>query len=258
MVLVTRKRLSARLNAGVDFRDSVKTLAEFGLGGLMFEAMGDLSPRELSQTGRREIRALLRSSALELEAVALPMRRNIAEREQWDERLARMNAAMAMAFELGVHKVTVTPGGISQDDPRKPLYLDHLRQLADLAEHQGVGLVCEVGLEPAELLIKLIRELSHPSLSLSLAPGRLVATSQNVEAVASSAHDLISIVYATDPEFLGLGQVGQGFTVKWPETVSLLEEINYRGRLTIWPGSQVDLNQTITEMGRRLGATPKF
>jgi len=256
--LVTRKRLSARLNAGVDFRDSVKILAELGLGGLIFEAIGELGPLKLSQTGRREVRALLRSAEIGLDAIALPMRRSIAEREQWDERLFRMNGAMAMAFEMGVRDVLISPGTVSADDTRKSFYLNHFRQLADMAEHQGVRLICDVGLEPAETMTALIRELGHPAVGLSLAPGRLIATGQNVEQVAASAYDLISIVYATDPEFLGLGVARQGLTVNWTETLSLLEEIEYRGRLTIWPETNIDLKLAISEMGRRLGATPEF
>lgn len=256
--MVTRKRLSARLNAGVDFRESVKILADLGLGGLIFEAIGELGPHKLSQTGRREVRALLRSSEIALDAVALPMRRSIAERDQWDERLFRMTGAMAMAFEMGVRDVVVMPGSISQTDPRKPIYSEHLKQMADTAEHHGVRLVCDVGMESAESLISIIREVAHPALALSLAPGRLIAMGQSVEHVASAAHDLVSMVYATDPEFLGLGFAAQGLTVNWQETLSLLEEMDYRGRLTIWPDPQFDLKRTITEMGRRLGATPKF
>ena len=256
--MVTRKRLSARLHAGVDFRDSVKILAELGLGGLIFEAIGPLGPKELSQTGRREVRSLVRSADLELDAIALPMRRNIAERDQWDERLFRMSGAMSMAFEMGVRDVVILPGAVAPKDARLPIYKDNLRQLADTAEHQGVRLVCDIGSEPAEFLTTVVRELAHPALALSLAPGRLIATGQDLDQAATAAHDLISVVYATDPEFLGLGLAGQSLTVNWPDTMSLLEDVGFRGRLTIWPDQQVDLKRTLIEMCRRLGATPKF
>lgn len=256
--LVTRKRLSARLNASFDFRDSVQALAEIGLGGIIIEATGVLGPRELSQTGKREVKALLRSAGLALDAVALPMRRSIAERDQWDDRLFRMQGAMALAYELAAPCVLVSPGATPHDEKRKAIYTEHLGHLAEAAERQGVSLVCEPGMEPVELLREVIRELGHPSLALSLDLGRLTASGQSVEHVAGFTHELVKLVYATDPEFMGAAFGARGRMVNWPETLEVLEEIDYRGRLIIWPDDSIDLKSVIAEMGRRLGATPKF
>lgn len=256
--MVTRKRLSARLNASFEFRVSVQALAELGLGGIVFEATGALAPRELSQTGRREVKALLRSAGLTLDALALPMRRSIAERDQWDDRLFRIQGAFELAYEMGAPCVLVSPGATPHDEQRKALYKEHLGHLAEAAERHGVMLVCEPGMEPVELLGQLIRELGHPSLAISLDPGRLTSSGQSLEQAAAFAHDLVKLVYATDPEFMGASFGGRGRMVNWPKTLEILEEIAYRGRLVIWPDDLIDLKSVISEMGRRLDATPKF
>lgn len=255
---MTRKNLALRIPPGNDLRDAVRAIAMWGLGGALFEAVGPLAPRELSRTGRREIRALLNSGAIMLDGVALPTRRSIGEIEQWDDRLSRMKTAMEMAYELGTRRVCLAPGAVPADEPRKILFQDHLRQLADSAEKSGVTLSCETGLEPSAPLVDTIRAIAHPSLGLSLDPGRLVASGQDVVAVAESAHDLIGIVYTTDPEFQGLGLARRGLAVDWDRLRETLEEIGYRGRLTIWPDASADYLNVVPEMGRRLGATPKF
>ncbi len=253
-----RKNLALRIPPGHDFRDAVRAIAEWGLGGTMVEAIGPLSPRELSRTGRREVRALLASGGISLDAVALPTRRPITEIDQWEDRLFRMKSAMEMAYELGARRVCLAPGGVPVEEPRRLVFQDHLRNLADAAEVHGVILTCEAGLEPFAMLVESVRAVAHPNLALSLDPGRLVASGQDFVAQAESAHDLLGVVYATDPEFQGLGLARRGLTVDWERLGDTLEEIGYRGRLTIWPDASIDPSVVVPEMGRRLKATPKF
>lgn len=255
---MTRKNLAVRIPPGHDIRDAIRSVAEWGLGATVFEAIGPLAPRELSRTGRREIRALLNSGGIALEAVALPMRRSITEIDQWDDRVSRMKSAMEMAYELGTRRVCLSPGAVPADEIRRIVFQDHLRQLADAAEKHGVILTCEVGLAPFATLVESIRDTAHPNLAVSLDPGRLVVSGQDIVTSAESAHDLISLVYATDPEFQGLGLSRRGLAVDWDRLRDTLEEIGYRGRLTIWPDATADLLAVVPEMGRRLKVTPKF
>ena len=255
---MTRKNLALRIPPGYDLRDAVRTIAEWGLGAMAFDAIGPLAPRELSRTGRREIRALMNSGGIALQAVAMPMRRSIVEIDQWDDRVSRMQAAMEMAYELGTGRVCLSPGAVPADEIRRTVFKDHLRQLADAAEEHGVILTCEVGLDPFASLVETVRDAAHPNLSVSLDPGRLVVSGQDVVASAESAHDLIGLVYATDPEFQGLGLARRGQAVDWARLRETLEEISYRGRLTIWPDATADLLAVVPEMGRRLQVTPKF
>lgn len=255
---MTRKNLALRIPPGHDLRLTVRSIAEWGLGGTIFEASGPLSPRELSRTGRREVRALLSSGAIMLDAVALPTRRSIGETEQWDDRVNRIKAAMEMAWELGTRRVCLAPGGVPADEPRRLVFEDHLRQLAAAAEKHGVALTCEAGLEPFVGLVEAIRAANHPNLAVSLDPGRLAASGQDDVTAAESVHDLLGVVYATDPEFQGLGLSRRGMTVHWDRLRETLEEIGYRGRLTIWPDAALEPGDVVAEMGRRLRVSPKF
>lgn len=256
--MITRSQLSVRLAPACEFRASLQALAENGFGGVILEAIGHLGPRELSQTGRREIRALLRSAGLRLDSVALPLRRTIAEKHDWDQRIARLAEAMNLAYELGSSLVSISPGPVPAENAAESTFAIHLRQLAELAEHQGVTLVVEPGIEPADAHVKLIRQIGHPSLGMALDPGRLLLSGQSLEQIASEGHDLIRLLYATDPEFMGLGTFGRGKTVAWEGVRELVEEIGYRQSWTIWPDASLPMIDVACEMGRRLGAIPLF
>lgn len=256
--MLTRKRLAARLASNWDLRLSLQTLAELGLGGTVLEAMGELAPRSLSQTGRREVRALLRSADLELIGLALPMRRSIDERTDWDARLSRLAEAMNLAYELGTRLVCLSPGVAPDADSKGSLFADHLSQLAALAEHHGVMIALESGLESASQLVQTVKSINDPSLRICFDPGRLALSGQNAENVVSEVHNLLSLVYTTDPEFMGMGNLGRGKVVEWPNVMDLLEEAGYRDFLTIWPDATLPVAQVVPEMGRRLGATPHF
>ncbi len=68
--------------------------------GVVLDAIGDLAPERLSETGRRDLRQLLRSVELSLIAVSLPTRRPFDTTDQLEDRLRRAEGAFTMAFEL--------------------------------------------------------------------------------------------------------------------------------------------------------------
>ena len=72
---------------------------------MVVEAIGDLAPHRLGETGRRELRHILRSVEMSLVGLALPTRRPFDTTDQLDERMRRADAAFAMAYELGTKLV---------------------------------------------------------------------------------------------------------------------------------------------------------
>ena len=58
---------------GLSLRRGLEEVRRLGVGGVEVEAVGDLAPANLSHTGRREFRHLLKSHGLELTALACPL-----------------------------------------------------------------------------------------------------------------------------------------------------------------------------------------
>src|SRR5438132_2830708 len=90
-----------------------------GLTGVQVDAVGDLAPDRLSDTGRREFRHLLRSHGLELTALGCPLRHGLDTPTNLEPRIDRIRQVMSLSFDLGPRRVIVEPGRVP-DDPADP------------------------------------------------------------------------------------------------------------------------------------------
>ena len=107
-----RHPLGLRLDPARPIRDQIHEAARLGARGVVIDAIGDLAPQRLSETGRRELRHLLRTLELSLVALSLPTRRPFDTIDQLDERMRRADAAFAMAYELGTNLVLARVGAV--------------------------------------------------------------------------------------------------------------------------------------------------
>src|SRR5206468_12586882 len=84
--------------------------SRLGVGGVQVDAVGDLSPSQLSETGRREFRHLLRAYNLELTALGCPLRRGLDVAEDQQPRLEHVRKVMSLSYDLGP-RVVIVPAG---------------------------------------------------------------------------------------------------------------------------------------------------
>jgi sugar phosphate isomerase/epimerase len=63
---------------GLPLRQGLREIERLGVTGVQVNPGADLAPRTLSQTGRREVRHLLRPHNLELIALGCPLRQRTA------------------------------------------------------------------------------------------------------------------------------------------------------------------------------------
>ena len=171
-----RNPLGLRLDPDRPVRDQIYEAARLGARGVVVDAIGDLAPHRLSETGRREVRHILRTVELSLIAVSLPTRRPFDTTEQLDERLRRAEAAFAMAFELGTDVVLARVGPVPPEDAaaRREVFTGAVRELGLRAEYRGVRLAIETGTEPGEKLRSFLESLAVPSLAASIDPSSLL------------------------------------------------------------------------------------
>src|SRR5207249_945795 len=150
--------------------------ARLGAKGVVLDATGDLAPDRLSETGRRELRHVLRAIELDLIALHLPTRRAFDTEEQLDDRLARAARAFALAYDLGSHLVLARVGGVppEAETSRREVFTRALRELGRRADHRGVRLAVETGAEPGEVLRGVLDALDDPGLAASIDPAALL------------------------------------------------------------------------------------
>ena len=115
-----RHPLGLRLDPNQPARDQIHEAARLGAGGVVLDAIGELAPHRLSETGRREMRHVLRTVELSLVAISLPTRRPFDTTDQLDDRIRRAEAAFAMAYELGTTIVLVRAGAVPPEDEPGP------------------------------------------------------------------------------------------------------------------------------------------
>jgi sugar phosphate isomerase/epimerase len=243
-IAMIRSPLGLRLDPSRPVREQLREAAALGARGVVIDAIGDLAPNRLSETGRRELRHLLRSMEVALVALSLPTRRAFDTMDQLDDRLRRAESAFAMGFELGTSLVLARVGAIppESDANARETFLGAVRELGRRADHRGVRLAIETGPDPGAPLRALLDGFDSPGLATSIDPTALL----------EHGHDPVEVVRARGPwlAHADAGGVGHSTATRdqgarrsglppgaldWEEYLGALEEVGYRGSLTIWP-----------------------
>lgn len=242
-----RSPLGLRLNPSRPIREQIREAATLGAKGVVLDAIGDLAPERLSETGRRDLRQLIRSVELSLVAVSLPTRRPFDTTDQLEDRLRRAEGAFTMAFELGARLVLARMGELppetETDAPRREIWISALRELSRRADHRGVRFTLETGTEPGSALRPILDGLDTIGVAASIDPASLLVRGFDPMETTRNLGPWVAHAYLNDAATAGSPVVvtrgrGMGFppsALDWEEYLGSLEEINYRDFLTIWP-----------------------
>src|SRR5262249_46596279 len=135
-------------------RPALAQAQKLGASGVEFAAAGPLTPGQLSQTGRRELRQLCKSHDLELIAPACPFRKGLQVAGNQEARIDYLKDCLPLAYDLGPGKAVVQAGRVpdKDDDPRGPLMYEALAALGRHGDRIGSRLLLETGAEPGALL----------------------------------------------------------------------------------------------------------
>src|SRR5262245_31274650 len=99
---MNRIKIGVRLESlDLPLRHALDASARLGISGVQMDAIGDLAPDRLSQTGRRELGYLLRARGLELTALGCPLRHGLGVAEGLQPRLDHIKKVLALSFDLG-------------------------------------------------------------------------------------------------------------------------------------------------------------
>ena len=245
-------------------KDQVREAARLGAKGVVLDAAGDLAPDRLSDTGRRELKHLFRSVETPLLALHLPTRRPFDTDDQLEIRLARADGAFALAFELGARlvlaRVGVVPGEDEPEAPDAARFAHALAELARRADHRGVRLAIETEGGPPQALRSVLDALDHPGLAASIDPASLLRAGIDPPSAVVTLGPHVVHAYANDASNpSGAPRIanprGSGYpsgVLDWAEYVGALEEIGYRGPLTIWPDPAFDAASQFAALVARL------
>jgi sugar phosphate isomerase/epimerase len=228
--------------------------------GVELTAAGDLSPQTLSQTGRREVRHLLRSYDLEASAVFCPLRRGLDVAENQQPRIEFIKEVMGLAFDLGPRLVIIQAGKVPEndDDPRLPLFRDALEALTRHGDRAGTTVALDTGLEAGAALRAFIERFDSGSLAANYNPANLLIAGHDPYDAARALAGRIANVHAEDARTITSNRLhrvplGHG-DIDWLQLLATLEEIGYHAYVTATGEDAAKLGAGVQFLLRLIGS----
>lgn len=215
---------------------ALQTAARLGATGIEIDARADIRPKELTDTGRRQLKKWMDDLNLRVAAVRFQTRRGYDVLEDLDRRIDATKEAMRLAYALGA-SVVVNQIGMVPEDPSHPAYSQLQVSLTDLAkygQHVGALLAAETGSEPGHLLAQLLESLTERTIGITYNPANLIANNFSAEDSLRACAPHILLVHARDAvRDLARGRgidvpLGRG-SAEFPEILGFLGERNYSG-----------------------------
>lgn len=238
---MSRLQIGIRLESlGLPLRRALQEAEQLGVGGVQVDAVGDLAPNQLSQTGRREFRHLLRAHNLVLTAVGCPLRHGLDTAENQQARIEHVKNALSLSFDLGPRRLIVQPGRIppEADSPAARRLTESLLALAHHGDRTGTVLALETGLESGEELRRFLERFDTGGLGANFDPANLLMNGFDPYESARALQGRIVHAHARDARQVSSSRSSQEVPlghgdIDWLQLLSVLEEIEYRGWLTI-------------------------
>jgi sugar phosphate isomerase/epimerase len=234
-------KLGIRLESlDLPFRRALAEAEKLGVAGVQFDAVGDLGPDSLGDTGRRDVRNRLRAHGLELTAIGCPIRRGLGVAEGQEQRLDHVRKVMTLAYEMGARLAIVEAGQVPEDpqDPAAAPLAEALLALGQHGDRIGTVLALETGLENGEVLERFLARFDSGGLGVNLDPANLLVHGFDPYESTRALASRIRHVHAKDARKAGASQsakevaLGHG-DIDWMQFLGTLEEAEYRGWLTI-------------------------
>jgi sugar phosphate isomerase/epimerase len=131
-------------------REAVAQAARMGSQCVQVDAVRDVSPDALGETGRRGFRNLLTSFSQELAALNVPLRNGLDVAENMQQRIDHVRKVMQLAVDLGCKRVVVPCPKIPEDanSPRATTMRETLLAISSHAAWERCSLWRSVSTRP--------------------------------------------------------------------------------------------------------------
>lgn len=242
-----------------DLKDAVVKAAKLGANGIqVYASRGEMAPENLSPEKRKEFLKLVKDNGLVISALCGDLGGGgftIPENNVW--KVEKSKAILEMAKELETDIVT-THIGVVPEDPthdRYKIMQEACFQLAEYADSLNAHFAIETGPETSATLKTFLDSLGSRGVGVNLDPANLVmVTGDDPVKAVHNLKDYIVHTHAKDgkqlfyldPEIVyGIKKgiiveddsfievpLGEG-SVDFPNYIKALEEIGYKGFLTI-------------------------
>jgi L-ribulose-5-phosphate 3-epimerase len=234
-------KLGVRLESFLSpLRQALSQSERLGVAGVQVNSVGDLSPKNLSHTGRREFSHLLRSYNLELAALFCPLRHGLNHPDGLDARIEHIERVMSLSFDLGARLVVIEVGPLPRetDPPTGNPLKESLLALGRHGDRVGAVLALTTGLEPGDVLADFLSRFDTGGLGISFNPANLLLNGFDPETSLLALEKQIVYFEAKDARPGSVGRAAQEVPlghghIDWMQMIETLKEIGYHGWLTV-------------------------
>jgi len=242
-------------------REAIKKAAQIGAKGIqMYATSGENSPENLSSSARIELKNEVLSSGLVFSALCGDLGMGFGDHKKNPKLIEKSKRIVELAKDLGTDIVTTHIGVIPNDKnhDRYKIMQEACFELSRFADSMEAHFAIETGPETADVLKGFLDDLGSDGVAVNLDPAnfKMVTGFDPVEAV-HILKDYIVHTHAKDGNRLNIGNpeyiykavhpVPQSFndiqyfeevplgtgSVDFPNYLKALEEIGYKGFLTI-------------------------
>jgi sugar phosphate isomerase/epimerase len=234
-------KLGVRLESfGQPIRGALAAAAKLEVVTVQFDAVGDLAPQRLGETGRKELRHLLRSHGLELGALHAPLRHGLGEPLNLQPRVERLMQALSLSRDLGAGVVVVQAGEIpeKEDDPRRATLREAAMALSAHGDRVGAVLALETGLEPTTRLADFLTGFDSGGLGVCYDPANLLLHGHDPVASLAPLKERLTLCHARDVRRASASRsanevpIGHG-DLEWMGIVGTLAALEFRGAVIV-------------------------
>lgn len=244
-----------------DTKRAILKAAELGAQGLqMYATNGENSPENLVGTKRRDLLNFVKENGLCFSALCGDLGKGFGNPEQNPKLIEKSKRILELAKELETDVVTTHIGVIPEDEnhERYQIMQEACFELSRYADNINAHFAIETGPETSAVLKKFLDSLGSRGVAVNLDPANLVMVTGDDPIVAvHNLKDYIVHTHAKDgvmlkkgnPEYIykAVHPVPQEFdrikyfeevplgtgSVDFPSYLKALEEVGYRGYLTI-------------------------
>lgn len=200
-------------------------------------ASGELSPPNLSTSGRRHLARLVDGLGLRMAALVadVPGLR-LTDPRTVDERVERTCQVLELAADLKVPTVTASVGALTHPDTGEPSpgAIQALARIGEFADSRGVRYALRPSHDSGERIVRVLEALRCPSIGICLDPAAMVMAGANPVASIEQYVGQVILMHARDGTS-GLAEhsgretpLGEG-DVDLPGLLAVLEVAEYRG-----------------------------
>lgn len=221
-------------------REAIAQAARMASQCVQVNAVGELSPDALGETGRRGFRNLLASFSQELAALNVPLRHGLDTAENMQQRLDHVRKVMQFAADLECKRVVVPCPRIPDDaaTPRANTMRESLLALSSYADRIGTVLALELGFDSGEKVKQYLDGFDTETLKVTYDPANMMLHGHDPIASLHPLKRYLAHLHARDARSAGLSRgmqevpLGAG-DIDWMAFTATLQVLDYDGYVVV-------------------------